>query len=115
MSITYTTDNWKSVTKTITASYSLTTTTATASIPALSSGGHVSYCITAFDNSGNKAVKNNSGSYIGYDVTAPWYHNLIVVGRIVGALTALLIAVLLMTRRKKPSQTPPNAPWNDII
>src|SRR5713226_6979779 len=76
VSITYTTDNWKSVNKTLLANYNITTHYATAQIPPLQYGGHVEYYITAFDNAGNKAVNNNSGSYFSYDVSAPWFLNL---------------------------------------
>ena len=71
VTITYTTDNWKSTNTTILATYNATTTTATGRIPALASGGHVEYYIVAFDNAGNSNLNNNNGSYFAYNVPAP--------------------------------------------
>src|SRR6266852_2689190 len=48
VTIIYTTDNWKMVNTTLLASYNSTTTTATAQIPALASGGHVAFYLVAF-------------------------------------------------------------------
>ncbi len=71
VTITYTTDNWKSANTTIVATYNATTTTATGRIPALASGGHVEYYIVSFDNAGNSNLNNNNGSYFVYNVPAP--------------------------------------------
>src|SRR5206468_1130215 len=71
VTIIYTTDNWKMVNTTLLASYNATTTTATAQIPALASGGHVAFYVVAFNGNGIKSVNNNSGSYFGYDVALP--------------------------------------------
>ncbi len=71
VTITYTTDNWKSTNTTIVSTYNATTTTATGKIPALASGAHVEYYIVAFDNAGNSNLNNNNGSYFAYDVSAP--------------------------------------------
>src|SRR2546428_2940394 len=71
VTITYTTDNWKSTNTTIVSTYNATTTTATGKIPALASGAHVEYYIVAFDNAGNSNLNNNNGSYFAYDVPAP--------------------------------------------
>src|SRR5439155_13477190 len=67
VTIIYTTDNWKMVNTTLLASYNATTTTATAQIPALASGGHVAFYVVAFNGNGIKGVNDNSGSYFGYD------------------------------------------------
>jgi hypothetical protein len=71
VTITYTTDNWKSTNTTIISTYNSTTTTATGKLPALASGAHVEYYIVAFDNTGNSKLNNNNGSYFAYDVSAP--------------------------------------------
>src|SRR5260370_28958668 len=71
VTMTYTTDNWKSTNTTIVSTYNSTTTTATGKIPALASGAHVEYYIVAFDNAGNSNLNNNNGSYFAYDVSAP--------------------------------------------
>ena len=71
VTITYTTDNWKSTNTTIVATYNATTTTAIGRIPALASGGHVEYYVVAFDNAGNSNLNNNNGSYFAYNVPAP--------------------------------------------
>src|SRR2546425_3779757 len=71
VTITYTTDIWKSTNTTIVATYNATTTTATGQIPALALGGQVEYYIVAFDNAGNSNLNNNNGSYFAYTVPAP--------------------------------------------
>ncbi len=71
VTITYTTDNWKSTNTTIVTTYNATTTTATGRIPALAPGAHVEYYIVAFDNSGNSSLNNNNGSYFAYSVSTP--------------------------------------------
>jgi hypothetical protein len=70
VTITYTTDNWKSTNTTIVSTYNATTTTATGKIPALASGAHVEYYLVAFDNAGNSNLNNNNGSYFSYNVSA---------------------------------------------
>src|SRR5206468_5682056 len=70
VTIIYTTDNWKMVNTTLLASYNATTTTATAQIPALASGGHVAFYVVAFNGNGIKGVNVNSGSYLGFVVEA---------------------------------------------
>ena len=86
VSITYTTDNWRSVNRTILASYNGTTHIADAQIPALQFGGHVEYYVTAFDSANLKSVNNNSGNYFSYAVSAPWF---------VSTWLYILIAVLI--------------------
>src|SRR5712692_2434883 len=71
VTITYTTDNWKTSNITIVATYNATTTTAKAQVPALSAGTHVQFYITAFDIVPTKTVNNNNGSYFAYDVSTP--------------------------------------------
>src|SRR2546425_2708992 len=70
VTITYTTDNWKSTNTTVVATYNATTTTATGRIPAIVSGAHVEYYILAFDTAGNSRLNNNNGNYFSYDVSA---------------------------------------------
>src|SRR2546425_7147501 len=102
VTITYTTDDWKSTNTTLVATYNATTsTTATARIPALASGGHVEYYIVAFDNAGNTNLNNNNGSYFAYDVSAPTSltsvstltYILVAAGRSAGHRAARLIEV----------------------
>ena len=71
VTVVYTTDQWKTINSTLTASYDSTTTLATAQIPALATGGSVTYYIVAFDTRGNRQVNNNSGNYYTYNVVAP--------------------------------------------
>ncbi len=71
VTIVYTNDNWQTVNATLLASYNIATETATAEIPAQSNGGDVAFYIVAFDNHGNRAVNNNTGSYFTYDVPTP--------------------------------------------
>jgi uncharacterized membrane protein YuzA (DUF378 family) len=70
VTVTYTTDNWKSSNTTVVAIYNSTSNTAKAKIPALSPSTHVEYYITAFDNVPTKTVNNNNGNYFTYDVAA---------------------------------------------
>ena len=104
VTITYTTDNWKMVNTTLLASYNATTTTATAQIPALATGGHISFYVVAFNGNGIKGVNNNSGSYFGYDVAAPpslitTTNGWIVTGIILGSLGAFAVAALHFLRK----------------
>src|SRR5260370_28472455 len=73
VTITYTTDNWKSTNTTIVSSYNATTTTATGKLTAVVSGAHVEYYIVAFDNAGNSNLHNNNGSYFASDLSPPTY------------------------------------------
>jgi len=70
VTITYTTDIWKSSNITVVATYNSTSTTAKGQIPALAPGTHVEYYITAFDNIPTKTVNDNSGNYFIYNVSA---------------------------------------------
>lgn len=106
VSITYTTDNWKSVNKTIVASYNGTTHFATAQIPSLLFGGHVEYYITAFDASNLKTVNNNSGNYFSFDVsafslTSFWIY------LILAAVIAIVAFVIVFSRRRRHSHANP--------
>ncbi len=112
VTIVYTTDNWQSVNITVLASYNIATETATAQIPALSNGGHVAFYVVAFDNHGNRAVNNNSGTYFGYDVPAPpfasttnaWVTAAIILGAI-GAFAAILVHYVIKRPRPGPQRT----------
>ncbi len=104
VSITYTSDNWKTVNKTLVAPYNITTHIATAQFPALLPyGGHVEYYVTAFDNAGNKAINNNSGSYFSYDVSPPWYLGTYIWLILILAIVAIVIlfAVIYPKRHKQ--------------
>jgi hypothetical protein len=70
VTVTYTTDNWKSSNVTVVAIYNSTSNIARAKIPALPPSTHVEYYITAFDNVPTKTVNNNNGNYFTYDVSA---------------------------------------------
>ena len=85
VTITYTTNNWKSNT-TVVATYNATTATATGQIPALAPGGVVYYFIVAFDIAGNSNLNNNNGIYFSYLVPAPTSPTSI------GTLTYILVA-----------------------
>src|SRR5260370_22059893 len=71
VTMTYTTDNWKSTNTTIVSTYNSTTTPATGKLTAVVSGAHVEYYIVAFDNAGNSNLNNTNRSYFPYDVSAP--------------------------------------------
>ena len=110
VTIIYTTDNWKMVNTTLLASYNATTTTATAQIPALASGGHVAFYVVAFNGNGIKGVNDNSGSYFGYDVAAPpslisTTNGWIVTGIILGSLGAFAVAALHFLRKKPETRS----------
>ncbi len=105
VSITYTTDNWKTTNTTLLASYNITSNLATAQIPAQQYGGHVEYYVVAFDNAGNRALNNNSGSYFTYDVAAPfffspWFFALII------AFVAAVALLVFFSRKRKPASVP---------
>ncbi len=104
VSITYTSDNWKTVNKTLAAPYNITTHIATAQIPPLQFGGHVEYYVTGFDNAGNKAVNNNSGSYFSYDVSPPWYLGTTIwLLVILGLVVAVILFAVIYPKRSKRS------------
>ncbi len=103
VSITYTSDNWKTVNKTLTAPYNITTHIATAQISALQYGGHVEYYVTAFDNAGNKAVNSNSGSYFAYDVSPPWYLGTSIWLLILGLVAIVILFAIIYPKRHKRS------------
>jgi hypothetical protein len=95
VTITYTTDNWKTSNTTVVASYNSTTDTARGQIPALPPSTHVEYYITAFDNVPTKTVNDNNGSYFTYDV-AP-LTSLTSISTITYILVAVAIAAAVAT------------------
>jgi hypothetical protein len=122
VTITYTTDNWKSVNNTVVATYNGTTTTAVARIPALAPGAHVEYYIVAFDNAGNSKVNNNNGGYFTYNVStstsltsiSTLTYILVAVG-VAAAIGAVAFMILkaphTKSKRAKPSSTQ-DQNWN---
>ena len=112
VTITYTTDNWKSTNTTVVAAYNATTTTATGRIPTAGPGAHVEYYIVAFDNAGNSRVNNNSGSYFAYNVSAPTSltsistltYVLVAVG-IAAAIGAVAFMILKAPQRKSRTES----------
>jgi hypothetical protein len=110
VSITYTTDNWKSANKTLVANYNGTTYIATAQIPALTFGGHVEYYITAFDSAALKSVNNNAGTYFSYDVSSPWFLNLWIDILLAIAAAVAIAFVIVYTRRRHRSPKPTALP-----
>ena len=112
VTITYTTDNWKSTNTTVVATYNATTTTATGRIPALGPGAHVEYYIVAFDNAGNSNVNNNNGNYFAYNVSAPTSltsistltYILVAVG-IAAAIGAVAFMILKAPQRKSQTKS----------
>ena len=113
VTITFTTDNWKSVNRTIVATYNATTTTAKGQIPPLTSGGHVEYYVVAFDINGNSSVNNNNGSYFAYDVTAPTSITsvstiaYILVGAAIAVAVATFAFMLIRSQQGKAKRNPP--------
>lgn len=105
VSITYTTDNWRSVNRTILASYNGTTHLAQAQIPALQYGGQVEYYVTAFDIVDLKSVNNNSGNYFSYNVPAPWFLSTLLY-ILIAALIGIVVAFAFIYRRR--GKHPPN-------
>ncbi|OLD44714.1 hypothetical protein AUI51_01075 [archaeon 13_1_40CM_2_52_4] len=95
VTITYTTDNWKSSNTTIVATYNSTSTTAKGQIPALAAGTHVKYYITAFDNVPTKTVNDNNTSYFTYGVSAST--SLTSISTITYILVAIAIAAAVAT------------------
>ncbi len=110
--ITYTTDNWKSINRTIVTIYNATSTTAKGQIPPLTSGGRVEYYIVAFDTNGNSNVNNNGGSYFAYDVPAPTSITsistitYILVGAAIAAAVAVFAFMMIRAPQTKPKRTP---------
>jgi len=104
VSITYTTDNWKSVNKTLSATYNITSHYAAAQIPPLQLGGHVEYYVIAFDNAGNKAVNNNSGAYFSYDVST-WFASIWLWVILAVAAIVVAFAIIHSKRRHRSTRT----------
>lgn len=96
VTITYTTDNWKSVNTTVLATYDSTSGTATAQIPPLTQGGTVAYYITSYDSNGGKSVNNNNGRYFSYVVTAPSVVSTLTFVIVIGAIAAAISVVVYM-------------------
>ncbi len=95
VTITYTTDNWKSSNTTVVASYNSTSNTAKGQIPALPPSTHIEYYITAFDNVPTKTVNDNNGSYFTYNVTTST--SLISTSTITYILVAIAIGAAVAT------------------
>ena len=120
VTIIYTTDNWKSVNRTIVAIYNATSTTARGQIPPLTSGGHVEYYVVAFDINGNSSVNNNNGSYFAYDVTAPTSITsvstiaYILVGAAIAVALATFAFMLIRSSQGRAKRNPPDhdEDWN---
>ncbi len=100
VNITYTTDNWKNTNTTVLGSYNITSGVGKTVIPAQMYGGHVEYYIIAFDNAGNRALNNNSGSYFTFDVAAPFYLSLWFYA-VLAALAAVIVAFFLFSKKRK--------------
>ena len=116
VTITYTTDNWKSSNTTIVATYNSTSNTAKGQIPALAAGTHVEYYITAFDNVPTKTVNDNNGNYFTYNVSASTSLTSIstitylLVGVAIAAAVATVAIMILKapqgkSKRAKPTST----------
>ncbi len=100
----YTTDNWASVNQTVVASYNSTSYKATVSMPLFSALAPVKFYLMAWDNAGNSAKNDNSGSYYTFSIgsapilSEPWFWVLVAL-----ALVALVVIFAVTRRRKKPS------------
>jgi hypothetical protein len=103
VSVTFTTDNWKNANTTILGSYNITSGVAEAQIPAQQFGGHIEYYVVAFDNAGNRAINNNSGSYFAYDVTAPFYLSPWFYALLAAIIVAIAALIIFSRRKRKPS------------
>ena len=122
VTITYTTDNWKSSNVTVVATYNSTSNTAKAKIPALPPSTHVEYYITAFDNVPTKSVNNNNGNYFTYDVSASTSLTSIttITYILVGVAIAAAVATVAIMILKAPqgrskrarSTSPQDQDWN---
>ena len=122
VTITYTTDNWKSSNVTVVATYNSTSNTAKAKIPALPPTTHVEYYITAFDNVPTKSVNNNNGNYFTYDVSASTSLTSIttITYILVGVAIAAAVATVAIMILKAPqgrskrvkSTSPQDQDWN---
>ena len=113
VTITYTTDNWKSMNATVVATYNATTTTATGRIPALAPGAHVEYYIVAFDNAGNSNLNNSNGNYFVYNVSAPTslmsvstLTYILVAAGIAAAIGAVAFMILRAPQKKSRNKSP---------
>ncbi|HVH14996.1 MAG TPA: hypothetical protein VNA15_04680 [Candidatus Angelobacter sp.] len=120
VTITYTTDNWKSSNNTIVATYNSTSNTAKAQIPALPPSTHVEYYITAFDNVPTKTVNNNNGNYFVYDVAASTSLTsittityVLVGGAIAAAIAIVAIMILKAPQGKSKLPKPTSAQYQD--
>ena len=120
VTITYTTDNWKSTNTTVVATYNATTTTATGRIRALGPGTHVEYYVVAFDNAGNSSLNNNSGSYFTYNVSTPTSltsigtltYILVAAGIAVGIAVVALMILKAPQNKSKQSKSSPTQDQN---
>jgi len=122
VTMTYTTDNWKSSNVTVVATYNSTSNTAKAKIPALPPSTHVEYYITAFDNVPTKSVNNNNGNYFTYDVSASTSLTSIttITYILVGVAIAAAVATVAIMILKAPqgrskrvkSTSPQDQDWN---
>jgi hypothetical protein len=122
VTVTYTTDNWKSSNVTVVAIYNSTSNTAKAKIPALPPSTHVEYYITAFDNVPTKTVNDNNGNYFTYNVSASTSLTsittitYILVGVAIAAAVGVVAIMILRapqtkTKRAKSPSTQ-NQDWN---
>ena len=122
VTVTYTTDNWKSSNTTAVATYNSTSNTAKAKIPALPPSTHVEYYITAFDSVPTKTVNNNNGNYFTYDISASTSLTsittitYILVGVAIAAAVGVVAIMILKApqiraKRAKPTSTQ-NQDWN---
>ncbi len=122
VTITYTTDNWKSSNVTVAATYNSTSNTAKAKIPALPPSTHVEYYITAFDNVPTKTVNDNNGNYFTYDVSASTSLTsittitYILVGVAIAAAVATVAIMILKApqgrSKRAKSTSPQDQDWN---
>ena len=114
--VVYTTDNWASVNRTVSAPYVPRFDDYQGVIPAQPQGTHVSYYVVAVDTASNTSVNNNSGSYYSYTVgsgtggggggigsfnitsTSLWL--------IAAILGAMMVGMLLVFKRRSGSSKP---------
>lgn len=106
VSVTFTTDNWKTVNETIPLVYNSTSHIATGQIPAQPGGSQVKYYIQACDPSNNCAPNNNKGSQYIYTVGLATSLNTsayIILGGALAAMVVMGFVVAIHASRAKRS------------
>lgn len=102
VSVTFTTDNWKTVNETIPLVYNSTSHIATGQIPAQPGGSQVKYYIEAYDPSNNGATSSQSSYSVGL-ATSLNTSAYIILGGALAAMIAMGFVVAIHASRTKRS------------